>query len=546
MKPTCRFMDICSSRPLHKNLVQHQITVSLILFTGFLPFPELETMRAHLFDLSSSDLFSLNALDLSTGIHSKRFSCEDVMTSFLDHIHHLNPIYNAIVNLRDTDTLLLEARAADQALSMGRSKGWMHGLPIAVKDLAPTAGIATTLGSPLLQHNMPKEDCLMVSRMRDSGAILIGKTNTPEFGLGSHTFNTLFGTTSNAYHPQLSAGGSSGGAACALALRMLPLADGSDFMGSLRNPAAWQNIFGLRPSFGRIPSLPSTELFVQQLGVEGPMARNMADLSMLLGTQAGCDDRFPLGIDASSNSFMLEMRNLAKGFVSKPNSLSGIKVAWLGDLGGYLPMERGILSQCEKGLERLELCGAHIEHLTPNFDPQKVWSAWLVLRHVSVAHRLSPLLSLPGAQSQMKPEALWEIQGAEHISAAQFLNASQTRSQLFQKLQETLQSHDVLCLPSAQVWPFAKEMHWPSSIDTQRGQVQMDTYHRWMEVVIYATLAGLPTLNVPAGFNKEGLPMGMQLIGQPRGEVQLLKIGQAYEAQITDWLSIKPSILGTV
>jgi amidase len=146
----------------------------------------------------------------------------------------------------------------------------------------------------------------------------------------------------------------------------------------------------------------------------------------------------------------------------------------------------------------------------------------------------------------MKPEALWEIQGAEHISAAQFLNASQTRSQLFQKLQETLQSHDVLCLPSAQVWPFAKEMHWPSSIDTQRGTVQMDTYHRWMEVVIYATLAGLPTLNVPAGFNKEGLPMGMQLIGQPKGEVQLLKIGQAYEAQITDWLSIKPSILSTV
>jgi amidase len=276
------------------------------------------------------------------------------------------------------------------------------------------------------------------------------------------------------------------------------------------------------------------------------MARNIADLSMLLGTQAGCDDRFPLGIDTSSNSFMLEMRELAKGFASKPNSLSGIKVAWLGDLDGYLPMERGILSQCEKGLERLELCGAHIEHLTPNFDPQKVWSAWLVLRHVSVAHRLSPLLSLPGAQNQMKPEALWEIQGAEHISAAQFLNASQTRSQLFQKLQETLQSHDVLCLPSAQVWPFAKEMHWPSSIDTQRGQVQMDTYHRWMEVVIYATLAGLPTLNVPVGFNNEGLPMGMQLIGQPKGEVQLLKIGQAYEAQITDWLSIKPTVLGTV
>ena len=508
--------------------------------------PALAPTLAHSSDPPSNELFSLSAMELSSGLHANRFSCEDVMTSFLDHIHHLNPIYNAIVNLRDRDTLLLEARAADLALSMGQSKGWMHGLPIAVKDLAQTSGIATTLGSPLLEHNMPKEDCVMVSRMRECGAILMGKTNTPEFGLGSHTFNSLFGTTSNAYHPQLSAGGSSGGAACALALRMLPLADGSDFMGSLRNPAAWQNIFGLRPSQGRIPNLPSTELFVQQLGVEGPMARNIADLSMLLGTQAGYDDRFPLGIGSESKDFMQDMKELANGSASKPNSLSGIKVAWLGDLDGYLPMERGVLSQCEKGLERLQHCGAHIEHLSPNFDPHTVWSAWLTLRHVSVAHRLSPLLSLPGAQSQMKPEALWEIQGAKDISAIHFLNASQTRSQLFQKLHTVLQSHDVLCLPSAQVWPFAKEMHWPSSIDTQKGLIPMDTYHRWMEVVIYATLAGLPTLNVPVGFNELGLPMGMQLIGQPRGEVQLLKIGQAYEAQISDWLSIQPSILGAI
>jgi len=491
-------------------------------------------------------LHEISAIELSKGIHSKQFSCHEVMSSFLEHIQRLNPHYNAIVNLRDADILLLQARDADQALSMGQSKGWMHGLPIAVKDLAQTAGLATTLGSPLLKNNIPQQDCFMVSQMRESGAILIGKTNTPEFGLGSHTFNPVFGTTANAYDPRLSAGGSSGGAACALALRMLALADGSDFMGSLRNPAAWQNIFGLRPSQGRIPNLPSTELFVQQLGVEGPMARNIADLSMLLGTQAGHDDRFPLGIGSESKDFMQEMKELAMGPPPKSNSLSGIKVAWLGDLDGYLPMERGILSQCEKGLERLEQGGAHIEHLTPNLDPSNVWSAWLILRHVSVAHRLSPLLSLPGAQGQLKPEALWEIQGAKDISAAQFLNASQTRSHLFQKLHTLLENHDVLCLPSAQVWPFAKEMHWPSYIDTHKGSVQMDTYHRWMEVVIYATLAGLPTLNVPVGFNEQGLPMGMQLIGQPRGEVQLLKIGQAYEAQISDWLSIQPSILGTV
>ena len=498
--------------------------------------------------MQSSSTLPLNersALELSKGIHGQEFSCQEVMDSFLTHIHLLNPVFNAIVSLRDQETLMKEAKAADEALLKGHSKGWMHGLPIAVKDLALTAGVATTMGSPLLKNNIPKEDALMVSRLRQSGAILIGKTNTPEFGLGSHTFNSLFGTTANAYNPKLSAGGSSGGAACALALRMLPVADGSDFMGSLRNPAAWQNIFGLRPSQGRIPNLPSSELFLTQLGVEGPMARNMADLCMLLGTQSGDDPRFPMGLLDPKNSFTQEMFDLARSGDLDPHQLSDTKVAWLGDLGGYLPMERGILLQCERGLERLSNAGAHVEDVDPNFDPSQVWSAWLTLRHAYVAHRLSPVMALAHAniQEQMKPEALWEVEAGLSIKAIDFLNASQTRSLLYQKLLHLLKDHDVLCLPSAQVWPFAKETPWPQHIETQNARVPMDTYHRWMEVVIYATLAGLPTLSVPAGFNDEGLPMGIQLIGQPKGESKLLKIGRIYEAHIKDWLSIQPSAL---
>ncbi len=490
-------------------------------------------------------LHELSALELSEGIHSQAFSCQEVMDCFLLQIQKFNPSFNAIVNLRAKESLMLEAKAADDALLQGRSKGWMHGLPIAVKDLAQTAGVATTMGSVLLKNNVPKEDAFMVSRMRQSGAILIGKTNTPEFGLGSHTFNSLFGTTSNAYNQSLSAGGSSGGAACALALRMLPVADGSDFMGSLRNPAAWQNIFGLRPSQGRIANLPSNELFLTQLGVEGPMARNMADLCMLLGTQAGDDHRFPMGLGESSKAFAKEMFELAHHRELSNANLSGIKMGWLGDLGGYLPMEQGILSQCDRGLERFSSAGAVVEDVPPNFDPAKVWSAWLTLRHAYVAHRLSPVMALPQAAEHMKPEALWEVHAGLEIKAIDFLNASQTRSLLYQRLLELLGRYEVLCLPSAQVWPFNKETHWPQFIQTQRGKVAMDTYHRWMEVVIYATLAGLPTLSVPTGFNDEGLPMGLQLIGQPKGEAQLLKIGRIYESHIKDWLSMRPSALKT-
>src|SRR6266581_1166234 len=229
-----------------------------------------------------TDVTDLTADALSAGLAGGQFTCRELMLATLQRIDCINPQCNAIVSLRDRDALLRDADERDAELHRGQRRGWMHGVPQAIKDVAATAGLRTTLGSPLLRDWVPNQDSLMVQRMKGSGCIVIGKTNTPEFGLGSHTFNEVFGTTLNAFDTSRSAGGSSGGAAVALATRMLPVADGSDFMGSLRNPAGWNNVFGFRPSQGRVPGWPADDVFVAQLSTSGPMARTVLDLARLL------------------------------------------------------------------------------------------------------------------------------------------------------------------------------------------------------------------------------------------------------------------------
>ena len=285
----------------------------------------------------------LSANQLSQAIHAKQVSCREVMQAYLSRIDAVNPRFNALVSLQEPASLLTQADAHDAELSQGHSRGWMHGLPIALKDLVDVAGIPTTCGSPLLRNNIPAQDALLTQRLKAAGGIVIGKTNTPEWGLGSHTFNDVFGTTRNAYNPAFSAGGSSGGAAVALAQRLLPVADGSDFMGSLRNPAAWNNVFGLRPSQGRVPAYPTNDVWVSQLGTDGPMARNVSDLAQLLEVISGYDPRAPLSL-----------ANMPKGFATtlKPEA-KGLRIGWLGDLNGYLPMQAGVLEACEDGLRRL-------------------------------------------------------------------------------------------------------------------------------------------------------------------------------------------------
>lgn len=477
------------------------------------------------------DLTALSAEALSRAIHAREVSCREVMAAYLARIERLNPHYNAIVSLRDADALLREADARDAQLARGESLGWMHGMPQAIKDLANATGLPTTLGSPLMRHFVPTQDGLMVARMKAAGCIVIGKTNVPEFGLGSHTFNPVFGTTRNAWDASRCAGGSSGGAAVALALRLLPVADGSDFMGSLRNPAAWNHVFGLRPAQGRVPMWPAPEVWVSQLGTEGPMARTVADLSRLLQTQAGFDPRAPLSIATTDQLALGCGENFSK---SAPQP----RIGWLGDLGGYLATEPGVLAVCEAALSRLQAAGCAVEPTAPGFSPASVWDAWLVWRQLLVASRIAPFMHSAASRAQVKPEAQWEYDSAQGLSGAAFLRASVERSAFYQHLLALFDRFDALALPAAQVWPFDAEQRWPTHI----GAVQMDTYHRWMEVTIYASFAGLPALSMPAGFDTRGLPMGLQLIGRPQGEAALLALAARYEAASADLLARRPGV----
>lgn len=476
------------------------------------------------------NISDLSAHALSAAIRSREVSCREVMQATLARIDALNPSCNAIVSLRDGDALLREADERDAELARAGSDlsaiGWMHGMPQAIKDMANAAGLPTTLGSPLMRGFVAKQDGLIAQRMKAAGCIVIGKTNTPEFGLGSHTFNEVFGVTRNAYDPRKSAGGSSGGAAVALALRLLPVADGSDFMGSLRNPAAWNNVFGLRPSQGRVPAWPATDVWVTQLSTEGPMGRTVKDVAMLLDVQAGHDPRVPLSL-ADGERFDGALDGLAP---ERP------RVGWLADLDGHLPMEPGILDACTAGLRRLESIGCSIEPTPLGYSPEQVWDAWLVWRRWLVAGRIAPYLLKASNRALIKPEALWEHDQAADLSGAQALQASAQRTAFYERMLGLFERFDVLALPSSQVWPFDASERWPKQI---AGRA-MDTYHRWMEVVIYATFAGLPCISVPVGFSADGLPMGMQLIGKPRGDFALLRLAHAYEQAAQDLLARAP------
>ena len=471
----------------------------------------------------------LTADQLSQAIHAKQVSCREVMQAYLQRIDSINAYFNALVSLQDPASLLTQADVCDTELSQGHSRGWMHGFPIALKDLVDVAGIPTTCGSPLLRDNIPRQDALLTQRLKAAGGIVMGKTNTPEWGLGSHTFNEVFGTTRNAYNPGFSAGGSSGGAAVALAQRLLPVADGSDFMGSLRNPAAWNNVFGLRPSQGRVPAYPSSDVWVSQLGTDGPMARTVKDLALLLEVMAGFDPQAPLSLAKLPSGFAASLQPKAKD----------VRIGWLGDLNGYLPMEAGVLEACENGLNRLQGLGCQVEPVALGYSPESAWQTWLAWRRVLTASRIAPMVAK--GRHLVKPEALWEFDQAAGMKASEFLQASSERTAFYHHMLGLMRRFDVLVLPSCQVWPFDAALRWPSHIQTPQGAVQMDTYHRWMEVVLYASLAGLPALNVPCGFNVQGLPMGMQLIGQPQGELALLQLGLAYEDVVGDWLGRQPS-----
>nr|WP_300311286.1 amidase [Halomonas sp.] len=477
------------------------------------------------------DILAWSASALSRAIHSREVSCREVMAAYLGHVDRVNPRVNAIISRVSDDMLLAQAEACDRELSQGHSRGWLHGIPQAIKDLSPTRDIPTSMGSPLFAGQTPADDGLMAKRMRDAGAIFIGKTNTPEFGLGSQTYNSVFGATGNAYDHDLCAGGSSGGAAVALAMRMLPVADGSDMMGSLRNPAAYNNVYGLRPSFGRVPYGPVFDVFGHQLATEGPMARSVADLAQLLAIQAGADPSQPLSLQDDPAVFAR--------FAQEPGDTRAAKdmrIGWIGDWNGYLPMENGVLDVCKGALDIFSRMGAEVEPLIPDFSPQRLWQSWLVLRQWAVAGKLVAAWSNPDSRQALKPEAQWEIEQGMQRSALEVHEANVSRSAWYASLLKLFERFDVLALPSAQTFAFDVHTPWPKEV----GGRSMDTYHRWMEVVIPGSLSGCSVISIPAGFNQQGKAMGLQLIAPPRQELELLRYAAAFEAAGPEWLSREP------
>lgn len=474
-------------------------------------------------------LLALDASSLSRRIAARQVSCRELMRSALDRIAALNPLHNAIVSLRDPEELLAEADARDAALARGEATGWMQGFPIAVKDLSDAQGLPTTSGSRTSAGRIATADALFVQRMKKAGAIVIGKTNTPEFGLGSHTYNEVFGATRNAWNPALSAGGSSGGAAVALALGMVPVADGSDFMGSLRNPAAFNNVVGFRPSRGRVPAVPAEDAFYAQLGTEGPMARGVEDAARLLCTMAGWDERAPLSLAEA----LPEPLSLDLGAVEK-----GKRIGWLAGLWDDLPLEPGILALCEAALRKLQDAGFSVEPCRLEVPRDASWMAWLRLRQLLTGGKLRGVYQDPASRALMKPEAQWEVEQGLQLTAAQLYEASVQRTAVYHAFRRLFERFDYLVAPAAQVFPFPVEEHWPRSI----AGVAMDTYHRWMEIVAPFTLAGLPVAAVPVGFDAAGRPMGMQLAGPPRADLRVLALARAWEA-ISPWSAQRPPAL---
>ncbi len=475
---------------------------------------------------AGADICMRGARELATLIRSREISSREVVSAFLARIETLNPRFNAIVSMVDRDAVLASADAADRAVARGDSLGALHGLPQAIKDTAPVKGLRSTFGSPLFADHVPDVDAIVAERIRAAGAIFIGKTNVPEFGLGSHTYNAVFGRTGNAWNPGRSAGGSSGGAATAVALRLLPMADGSDMGGSLRNPAAFNHVLGFRPSQGRVPQWPREDAFFRQLVTEGPIARSADDLALLLSVMCGPDERVPLSLDSRVPDWHDQLAC----------DLRGRRIAWLGDLGGHLAFEPGILELCTSALDGLADAGIEWEPVLPRFDWERLWQAFVVLRQVSIdGARMGSAYDHPESRRLMKPELQWEIEQCRALSVAQVQRALEVRTAWYDCLLELFKRFDHVALPSAQVFPFPIEWDWPRAIAGR----PMDSYHRWMEVVVPGTMSGCPVVSLPAGFGPGGLPMGLQIFGRPRADLSVLQLTAAHE-QVAPWMKLLP------
>jgi len=470
--------------------------------------------------MNSEEICFLPAHDLVRRIRSRELSAVEVMDAHIAQIERVNPAVNAIVTFLP-ELARAGARTVDAALARGDDPGPLAGLPVAHKDLAVTRGIRTTFGSPIYKDFVPDVDTIVVERLKKAGAITIGKTNVPEFGAGSQTFNPLFGATCNPYDLNKTPGGSSGGAAAALACGLIPIADGSDLGGSLRNPASFCNVAGLRPSPGRVPNWPSPSAWFP-MGVVGPMARTVQDIALTMSAIAGPDPRAPTSLQDPA---VLFNRPLARDF-------KGARIAWSRDLGG-LPLEPEVSEITEKQRRIFTELGCVVEDATPDLrDADNIFS---VMRAWNMELSFGQLLK--SKRDQMKDTVIWNIEQGSRLTGPQVGAAEVQCTQLFHRMREFMQKYDFLVAPVVQVLPFAVEVPYPTEING----VKLDTYIDWMRSCSRITVTGAPALSVPCGFSRQGLPVGLQIVGRHQDDFGVLQIAHAFEQATALW-KLRPAV----
>ena len=468
---------------------------------------------------SGSELCFLSALELATRIRQKQVSAREVMTAHLAQIERINPKVNAIVTLV-ADRAMAAAARADDMTAKGGPLGVLHGLPVAHKDLVDTAGIRTTRGSRFYRDNVPTRDALIVERIHAAGALTLGKTNTPEFGAGSQTFNAVFGATRNPYDLSKTCGGSSGGAAVALACGMVPIADGSDTGGSLRNPPAFCNVVGLRPSPGRVPSESGSW---SPLSVQGPLARSVGDVALFLSAIAGPDPRNPLSIQEDGARFR----------TSLPRSFKGVRVAWWRGLGG-IPFEPEIRRVVDASRSVFDELGCVVEDAEPDFDG--VAEAFPILRYAANHPQYAPLIAKN--PDWVKDTIKFEVAQAERLTAADIGRALARQARMHEQSRQFFERYAYFVLPVTQVAPFDVTTEYPASIEG----VAMTSYIDWMRSCWYVTFMANPAISVPGGFTSSGLPVGIQIVGRHRDDWSVLQLAHAFE-QATEHGRRRPAVV---
>ncbi|MCP4544311.1 MAG: amidase [Chloroflexi bacterium] len=471
--------------------------------------------------MPSSEICFMQATELARRIRTGELSAREVMEAHLTQIERINSSVNGIVTLL-SERAMEQADMADEMLARGEEIGPLHGLPIAYKDLVPTKGIRTTQGSPIFKDFVPDQDDLIVERLKKAGAITIGKTNTPEFGAGSQTYNEVFGETLNPYDMSKTCGGSSGGAAVALACGMLPIADGNDMGGSLRNPASFCNIVGFRTSPGRVPKWPALSGW-SPLSVAGPMTRTVEDAALMLSTMAGPDPRSPIAIAEPGSLFR---RPLERDF-------NKVRIAWSRDLGG-LPIDPHVTTAIDGQRYVFESLGCMVEDGEPDFagadEAFKVWRAWnfeLDLGELLKTHR-----------HQIKETVIWNIEEGAKLTGPQIGQAEVKRTELYHRVREFMETYEFLILPVSQVPPFDVNQRYVTEIDGTK----METYIDWMRSCYYISVTGLPAISVPCGFTSDGLPIGVQIVGRHQDDWGVLQLAYAFE-QATEFWKQRPPVV---